>query len=518
MPAYTLRGNPAGTKKAFGRAGGKMRYISTRGNCDPVSSSFALYKGMVPGGGLFVPESFPSTSLAALSGEEYKKLAHTILSLFLTDYSAEELSACIDAAYNDRNFDSEVIAPLFAYDPSTAYLELWRGPTAAFKDLALQIMPRLFVAAMRKEGTKKEAVILVATSGDTGKAALEGFKNVPGTKIIVFYPKNGVSLIQEAQMLTTVGDNTTIIGVRGNFDDCQNMVKEIFDDTAFAGKLAGDGYEFSSANSINWGRLVPQIVYYFYAYLGMVRQGALPLGGEVNFAVPTGNFGNILAGYYAKLMGLPVKKLICASNSNRILTDFFETGVYDKNREFVRTSSPSMDILISSNLERFLFSMAGGDGGRVAKWQAGLAQTGRFSVESDIMEKMGHIIACGSVSEPEVMEEIRRVCNSGQYLIDTHTAVASAALKRYREKSNDHTPAVIVSTASAYKVCQSVYDALALEGRADDEHMLIGSLSDMTGAPIPRAFKGLENLKPRSETVIEISGGRDAILAALKKY
>ena len=501
--------------------GGKMQYISTRGNSHPVSSAAAIYKGMVPGGGLFVPESFPVQPLASLPAD-YQKLARAILSLFLTDYSGEELDACITAAYTAKHFDAEAIAPLVSFCPQnaelapTAFLELWHGPTAAFKDLALQIMPHLFTVASRKEGAKNESVILVATSGDTGKAALEGFKDVAGTKIIVFYPKKGVSAIQEAQMLTTDGSNTTVIGVQGNFDDCQNMVKEIFDDTVFTAKLMEAGYELSSANSINWGRLVPQIVYYFSAYFSMVRAGGLSLGSKVNFAVPTGNFGNILAAYYAKLMGLPVGKLICASNRNRVLTDFFETGVYDKNREFVRTSSPSMDILISSNLERFLFAMTDGDAGRIAKWQAELAGTGRFAVESDIVEKMRLVIAGDSVCEQEVVKEVRRVFTEGQYLIDTHTAVASAALARYRENTGDSTPAVIAGTASAYKVCQSVYDALAHEGRADDEHMLIGALADMTGAPIPRSLKGLDRLQARSETVIDISGGRNALLSALK--
>jgi len=493
-----------------------MRYISTRGNSAPVSSSAAIYKGIAEDGGLFVPEAFPTIGLAGLP-PDYQGLARAVLRPFLSDYSDKELAACVAAAYNETNFDSEAIAPLVPCGDATAFLELWHGPTAAFKDIALQIMPHLFTAAARKEGAKNETVILVATSGDTGKAALEGFKDVRGTRVIVFYPKNGVSMIQEMQMLTTDGGNTTVVGVQGNFDDCQNMAKEIFNDAAFAKRLAENGYKLSSANSINWGRLVPQIVYYFYAYLTEVREMGLELGSPLHFVVPTGNFGNILAAYYAKRIGLPVGRLICASNRNRVLTDFFESGVYDKNREFVRTSSPSMDILVSSNLERFLFSMTGGDAARIAGWQRELSQHGRFSVGSDTLGKMRGELIGYSISEQEVAEEIRRVFNSERILIDTHTAVASAALLRYREESGDTTPAVIAATASAYKVCQAVYDALAHEGRADDEFMLMGALRDMTGAPIPRAFKGLDRLLARPEVVIERCEGRDVILSVLEK-
>jgi threonine synthase len=491
-----------------------MLYHSTRGNFAPVASSFAIHKGMVPGGGLFVPESFPTLAPGALPSE-YPEIARAVLSLYLTDYSGGELQSAAAQAYG-ANFDARTIAPVALYDNMTAYLELWHGPTAAFKDLALQLLPHLLRAAAHKQGSDKEIVILVATSGDTGKAAIEGFKDVAGTRIIVFYPKSGVSPIQEKQMVSTDGVNTTVIGVQGNFDDCQNMVKEIFDDAAFTAGLAGAGFELSSANSINWGRLVPQIAYYYHAYLAMAAHGSVRMGEPICLAVPTGNFGNILAAYYAKLMGLPVSKLICASNANRVLTDFFESGVYDTNREFICTSSPSMDILISSNLERFLYAVSGNDAARVADWQKSLAREGRFSIGGDMRGAVCNIIAAESVSEADVAEEIRRVFTAKEYLLDTHTAVASAALARYRAKSGDATPAVIAATASPYKVCQAVYDALAHEGRADDEYMIMDALRDMTGVAIPQALRGLDSLHTRHERVITISEGRRAIRDVLQ--
>jgi threonine synthase len=469
---------------------------------------------MVPGGGLFVPESFPRLEPGVLP-TAYPQIAERILSLYLTDYTDDELHDAVAQGYS-ANFDAASIAPITFYDDTTAYLELWHGPTAAFKDLALQLLPHLLRAAARKQGSDKEIVILVATSGDTGKAALEGFKDVPGTRIIVFYPKSGVSPIQEKQMVSTDGANTAVIGVQGNFDDCQNMVKEIFNDAAFTAELAAEGFAFSSANSINWGRLVPQIVYYYHAYLAMTANGSIGMGEPVCLAVPTGNFGNILAAYYAKLMGLPVSKLICASNANRVLTDFFETGIYDMNREFICTSSPSMDILISSNLERFLYSVSGGDAERVTNWQNGLAKEGCFSIGKDMRSAIRGIIAASSISEEDVAKEIRRVFTAREYLIDTHTAVASAALARYREESGDVTPAVIAATASPYKVCQAVYDALAHEGRADDEYMIMDVLRDITGVVIPQALRGLDNLQARHTRVIDVSGGREAIRSALR--
>jgi threonine synthase len=471
----------------------------------------------VPGGGLFVPESFPKLDPAALPAE-YGRIAKQVLSLYLSDYSDEELESAVAEAYG-ANFDSKAIAPVVFHKDANdaAFLELWHGPTAAFKDLALQLMPHLLCAAAHKQGSSdKEVVILVATSGDTGKAALEGFKDVPGTRIIVFYPKHGVSPIQEKQMVSTGGANTAVIGVEGNFDDCQNMVKAIFSDAAYTAQLADAGFELSSANSINWGRLVPQIAYYYHAYLAMVANGNLGMGDPIYFCVPTGNFGNILAAYYAKRMGLPIARLICASNANRVLTDFFETGVYDTNREFICTSSPSMDILVSSNLERFLYAVSGDDAGRVAGWQRDLARDGRFTIGSDMLEAMRDIIIGESIAEEDVMEEIHRVFTAKHYLMDTHTAVASAALRRYREKSGDMAPAVIAATASPYKVCQSVYDALAHEGRADDEYMIMETLRDMTGVVIPQALKGLANLHTRHDKVIAMSGGRAAILSALQ--
>jgi len=487
-----------------------MKYVSTRDNHEAVESAWAIQRGMVPMGGLFVPEAIPAFSVTE-SIVTYGELASKILGLYLTDFSKNELDEFVSKAYTKEKFNDERVAPVVKIGEGTHVLELWHGPTAAFKDVALQILPFLLTGSVVKNGSKDEIIILVATSGDTGKAALEGFKDVPGTKVIVFYPKNGVSHIQEKQMLTTTGKNTFVIGVNGNFDDCQAMVKEIFSDKDFGIELSKHNKELSSANSINWGRLVPQIVYYYWAYYRLLAEGSIQSGEPVNFAVPTGNFGDILAGYYAMKMGLPVKKLICASNKNKILTDFFKTGVYDLHRDFHKTSSPSMDILVSSNLERFLFEMTNRDGREIASLYAELEKSGKFEVSAEVLERMSSILVAGYAEEMDVREEIRDVFNKDQYLMDTHTAVASHVTRSLSESGAISGETVILSTASAYKFSQSVFNALAGEGRADDEYALLEALQQMTGITVHRSLKGLENLQVRDEIFIERNESRDII-------
>jgi len=487
-----------------------MKYISTRGNHDAVDSAFAIQRGMVPSGGLFVPESLNRFSIN-YDISSYSELAASILGHFLTDFDAAEVQEYASHAYTQDKFESSLVAPLAGIRENTHVLELWHGPTAAFKDMALQILPYLLTGSARKQGAAREIVILVATSGDTGKAALEGFKDIPGTRVIVFYPKHGVSHIQEKQMLTTGGKNTHVVGVKGNFDDCQTMVKNIFSDHQFSDELLASGKELSSANSINWGRLVPQIVYYFHSYISLVNTGVVRAGELVNFSVPTGNFGNILAGYYAKMMGLPVGKLVCASNRNKVLYDFFVSGSYDLGRDFFRTSSPSMDILVSSNLERFLFEMMGRDPLLVDNCYRQLSSAGKFSVDPGIRLRMQEHIVPGYADEGEVRNEIRTVFSEKRYLIDTHTAVASHVTRSLQESGQLDGHTVVLATASAFKFSQSVYDALTGEGRADDEYVLLEALQQMTGVSIHRSLRGLENLAEKRETVIDTSEGRRVI-------
>ncbi len=491
-----------------------MKYESTRGNHELVDSSEAIRQGMVSQGGLFVPVDIPQIDLESLTGLGYCKLAEKIIGKFLTDFSKEELTDVIVQAYKSGHFDNEKVVPLKMINKTVGILELFHGPTAAFKDLALQLLPHLLTLSVKKQQSKKEVVILVATSGDTGKAALEGFKDVKNSRIIVFYPKDGVSLMQERQMVTTTGSNTSVIGVDGNFDDCQNMVKDIFGDKEFSSQLFEQGFELSSANSINWGRLVPQIVYYFHAYNQMVENGAIAFNDEINVTVPTGNFGNILAAYYAKRMGLPLKTLICASNQNNVLTDFFKTGKYNRNREFYKTSSPSMDILISSNLERFLFHFLGSD--KVVELYDGLSTTGEFVIDDATVSQINEIIVSDYADEDEVSSEIKDVFENENYLMDPHTAVAMRVYNKYREKTGDVTPTVIDSTACPYKFVKSVYDAISGGNSNHDDFKLIGELKELSGFDIHPALKSVSSLPVKYDINIEIGDGRQAIKSILQ--
>lgn len=498
-----------------------MRYISTRGNVEPVASSRAITLGMVPGGGLFVPDGiFPLDGIAA-PARSYQDVARRILASFLTDFSPADIDDCVSRAYNAAAFDTESIADLVALDDRRFVLELWHGPTAAFKDVALQIMPHLLARAKDKTNDLSQTVILVATSGDTGKAALEGFKNAPGISIIVFYPHGGVSEIQRLQMVTTDGVNTSMAAVNGNFDDCQTAVKKLFSDSALTGELARRGGSFSSANSINWGRLCPQVVYYVKAYLDLVGRGTIKAGEPIDWCVPTGNFGNILAGYYALRLGLPVRRLICASNKNNVLAEFLATGVYDRNREFHRTMSPSMDILISSNLERFLFEITGHDAGRTALWFEALAETGRFSVDEETLARMREIMTGGWVDEPRVLEAIGRTYRRDGYVLDPHTAVAAAVLE---EMERDKTPVVIASTASPFKFSCDVLAGLTGE-RIEDEFRAIERVAELSGMHPHRAVADLRKrpilhdrvigIGAMAETVLEILDGIPALAGGL---
>lgn len=472
-------------------------YISSRDNHPKVTASKAIQLGMVPKGGLFVPNIIPELSkeeLKSFSTYSYQQIAEKIFSLYLNDFSQEEIDSCVAKAYNDESFFDKEIVPLHKLDVKTYILELWHGPTAAFKDMALQILPYFLTTATKKVGADKEIVILVATSGDTGKAALEGFKNVPGIKIVVFYPYQGVSKVQELQMSTTDGENTHVVAIKGNFDDCQTAVKRIFADEKMNKLLDENGYIFSSANSINWGRLLPQIVYYFWAYAKLIKAEALEFGKKVNFVVPTGNFGNILAGWYAYKMGLPVNKLICASNENKVLTDFFQTGIYNRKREFKQTNSPSMDILVSSNLERFLFELSGHDGSKITKWMHELEQQGQFKVDASIKEAMDNIIFADFVNEKETLEEIHATFSKTGYTLDTHTAVASRVYKNYLAQTGDQTPTIVEATASPFKFNCSVLEALkgAESIEKKDEFQVLEELSKVSKLPIHPGLLGLD--------------------------
>lgn len=476
-------------------------YISTRSNYEPVAASTAIRLGMVPRGGLFVPEHIPEITmdqLESLQGKSYNEVAKTIISPYLDDYGEEELASCLEDAYNENNFNHPSIAPLYNLDNSNYLLELWHGPTAAFKDMALQFMPHLLSRALQKEARQEELIILVATSGDTGKAALEGFSDVPGVRILVFYPSGGVSRVQELQMTTSKGKNTHVIAVHGNFDDCQNAVKDIFADRELEAYLRKKGFAFSSANSINWGRLLPQIVYYFWAWLQLIEKTGVGNRQReaVNIVVPTGNFGNILAAWYARQMGLPVKRLLCASNKNKVLTDFFNTGIYDTNREFYRTSSPSMDILISSNLERLLFELNRKDGTVTQKLMHELKKTGAFKVDNLTYSYLEKYFHAGWADEAETRITIKDVFNKYGYLLDTHTAVALHVCNQYRDASGDTAPAIIASTASPFKFSSSVLAALSEHELAEDldEFATIKALSRISGVPV---HPGLQDLKER---------------------
>lgn len=490
----------------------EVLYKSTRGNGSTVTASQAILKGLAEDGGLFVPVEIPALSveMERLTAMSYQEVAYEVMSRFLTDFTEEELKDCIARAY-DQKFDTPAIAPLHEAC-GTYYLELFHGATIAFKDMALSILPHLLTTAARKNHVDNEIVILTATSGDTGKAAMAGFADVPGTRIIVFYPKDGVSPVQEKQMVTQKGNNTHVVAIRGNFDDAQTGVKQMFNDRALAQELAGAGYQFSSANSINIGRLVPQVVYYVYAYASLVREGKIKEGQIVNVTVPTGNFGNILAAYYAKQMGLPIGKLICASNENKVLYDFFRTGSYDRNREFILTSSPSMDILISSNLERLIHRIAGSEEKNRELMEA-LSDAGRYEISEEMKEKLSDFYG-NYASEEEAAKTIRRVYEEAGYVIDPHTAVAAAVYEKYREETGDGAAVIIASTASPYKFARSVLHAVD-SARFDDLDDLaqIDALCQVAGVAVPGAIEEIRTAPVLHDTVVE----KDAMEAAVKK-
>lgn len=484
-----------------------MVFVSTRGDADLVTSAYAINRGLANDGGLFVPTEFPQFTLeeiAAMKKMSYQERAVFVLKQFLTDYTEEELRDCVNKAYTEEKFGKNPV-PLVQVGKNTGVLELWHGPTSAFKDMALQLLPHLLLNAKKKTGELHKVVILVATSGDTGKAALEGFADVPGTEIMVFYPSEGVSDIQKRQMTTQVGDNVKVFGIEGNFDDAQRGVKEIFSNKILAKSLADKGFVFSSANSINWGRLVPQIVYYFSAYVEALEAKKIKLGEAINFVVPTGNFGDILAGYYAKLMGLPVNRLLCASNSNNILTDFINTGVYDKRREFFKTVSPSMDILVSSNLERLLYHVSNEDASKVAGYMAKLNSEGLYEVDRAALAKIRSEFFGAWVDEFETKETIGRIYKEHGYVLDTHTAVAWRALEKYRYLPDDpDTYSIVLSTASPFKFADSVLSAIEeREVSADNPFDLLRELKEKTGMAIPSRMAALEDAPVLHKSVVE---------------
>ena len=495
-----------------------MNYKSTRDSSLNVTSAQAIAQGISTDGGLFIPESIPQISteeLKALADMSYRERANAVFAKFLTDFTAEEIAYCTSGAYNTKNFDSENIAELTPAFGNAHILELWHGPTCAFKDMALQILPYLLTTSLKKNGEDKKVVILVATSGDTGKAALEGFKDVPGTEIMVFYPDHGVSSMQKRQMATQEGGNVGVCAIEGNFDDCQNGVKMIFTDNAVKEKLAKNGKMFSSANSINWGRLAPQIIYYVSAYVELAKRGDIAFGDTVNVVVPTGNFGNILAAYYAKNMGVPIGKLICASNVNKVLTDFIETGVYDRNRDFFATCSPSMDILISSNLERLLYILTGGDDAQIRDWFGKLSKDGRYEVTSEIKAKLQSDFVGGFCDDADTKKTIHDFKAQYGYTCDTHTAVAVKVYLDYIAKTGDTTKTIIASTASPYKFSASVLEAIEGAKSAADEYEQVAHLAEVSGLPIPQSLAALKDKPVRFSEVIEKTDMESYVLKKL---
>ncbi len=492
----------------------QILYNSTRGAEKNVTASKAILKGLASDGGLFVPQTIPviDKDIDVLKELSYKEIAYEVMSRFLTDYTKEELEYCIEHAY-DEKFEVPNAAKMH-YCNDAAFIELYHGATIAFKDMALSILPYLMTTAAKKNNMTSEIVILTATSGDTGKAAMAGFADVKGTKIIVFYPKDGVSPVQERQMVTQKGDNTCVIAIKGNFDDAQTRVKRIFANEEINKKVREAGFEFSSANSINIGRLVPQVVYYVWAYLQMVKDKKISKGEKINIVVPTGNFGNILAAYYASKMFVPVNKLICASNENKVLFDFFSTGTYDKNRDFILTSSPSMDILVSSNLERLIYESAMCDSDVCKKLMEQLKTKGAYSVTDEMKKKMS-VFTGGYADEEEVFEIISEYYKNENYVIDTHTAVGAAVYKKYVSKTNDKTPTVIASTASPYKFARSVLHAIDTKYDSDDDMTQFDDLEKVSGYPLPKAIIELKNAQIRHKNVIEADKMDIAILKQL---
>ncbi len=493
-----------------------MNYCSTRNRALKVSAAQAIAQGISEDGGLFVPEEFPVVTyqdLCELEADDYATRAEKILSKFLSDFTREEITACVSGAYGSGKFDNNAPASLVLLNNSTYVLELWHGPTCAFKDMALQLLPHLLQVSAKKTCDGQTVVILVATSGDTGKAALEGFRDVENTRVLVFYPEDGVSPMQKRQMKTQEGANVGVCGIRGNFDDAQSGVKSIFTDPSMNRLLANNQMRFSSANSINWGRLLPQIVYYFSAYCDMMATGEMDYEGEaVNFVVPTGNFGNILAAYYAKKMGLPIHKLICASNSNNVLTDFIRTGVYNRNRPFHATMSPSMDILISSNLERLLYDLCGCDSEKVAGWMEQLRATGTYTVDQALLEQMNSLFYGGWATEEETSRAIRKVYDTEGYLCDPHTAVGVAVYEKYCQETHDlKTPTSLVSTASPFKFAGPVLQALTGEPLEGGDFDKVDALSTASGAPVPASIAALRHKEIRFSNTCEKAGMRQEV-------
>lgn len=477
-------------------------YRSTRSEGKAVTASQAILKGLAEDGGLFVPTSIPALdkSFAEIAGLNYQETAYEVMKKFFTDFTEEELKNCIAKAYDDK-FDTKEIAPLVEKD-GTYYLELFHGATIAFKDMALSILPHLLTTSAKKNHITNEIVILTATSGDTGKAALAGFADVEGTSIIVFYPKNGVSRIQERQMVTQKGKNTKVVGITGNFDDAQSGVKAMFNNKELAKVMADKGYQFSSANSINIGRLVPQVVYYVYSYTRLLGQGVVKEGEAVNFVVPTGNFGNILAAYYAKNMGVPVGKLICASNENKVLFDFFRTGTYDRKRDFILTTSPSMDILISSNLERLIYRLTGENAEKCAELMQALSQGGEYTITDEMKAGLADFYG-NYCSEAETKEAIHETFEKADYVIDPHTAVAAGVYKKYVKDTDDTLPTVIASTASPYKFTRSVMAAISNKGEGLDDFALADELTKISGVKIPRAVEEIRTAPVLHDRVVD---------------
>lgn len=492
----------------------KLSYQSTRGGESEVTASQAILKGIACDGGLFMPTEIPKLelSMSQLAELSYHETAYEIMKLFLTDFTEEELKNCIEKAYDDK-FDTEVIAPLVKADDAY-YLELFHGSTIAFKDMALSILPHFMTTAAKKNHVDKEIVILTATSGDTGKAAMAGFADVPGTRIIVFYPKDGVSRVQELQMVTQKGENTCVVAIHGNFDDAQTGVKKLFADKEFAAKLDEKGFQFSSANSINIGRLVPQIVYYVYAYAKLLANGEIADGEQINVTVPTGNFGNILAAYFAKEMGVPIKTLICASNDNKVLYDFFQSGTYDRKREFILTNSPSMDILISSNLERLIYLSTGCDAEKTAGLMAQLAEEGDYTVSEDMKARMSSFWG-GFASQEENRAEIKKLYEDTGYVIDTHTGVASAVYRQYRKDTKDETKTVIASTASPYKFSRSVLEAVEGPQTTQDEFAVIDRLHEVSGVAIPQAVEDIRTAPIRHNLECDVPDMKKTVAGIL---
>lgn len=497
-----------------------MYYKSTRDSSVNITSAEAIVKGISDDGGLFVPSEIPSISIdeiIKLGDMSYSERAAYIFAKYLTDFTEAEIRYCTDNAYNDKKFATDNISEISHLFDGTYILELWHGPTCAFKDMALQILPYLLTTSAKKINIDKKIVILVATSGDTGKAALEGFADVQGTQIMVFYPEDGVSPMQKRQMTTQSGENVAVCAIEGNFDDCQNGVKAIFTDENIKAELDSRGLMFSSANSINWGRLAPQIIYYISAYASLVKDEEIKAGDKVNIVVPTGNFGNILAAYYAKHMGIPVNKLICASNSNKVLTDFITTGIYDRNREFFTTISPSMDILISSNLERLLYLMCGENDAVIREWFGSLSKNGRYEVTDDIKAKLAEEFAAGFCDDTETKATIKKIYDKYSYTLDTHSAVAVKVYEDYRHQTGDNTKTIIASTASPYKFSASVLEAI--EGKISelDEFDMVDRLAEISGYEIPESLASLKTKDIRFKDVIAKEQQKDYVLGRLSK-